>query len=356
MILCWGLALLIYPVYVSGSAYVGFESDGTLGGVLVNGQTPIISSLTTANASIITVAGFTGIRNKNALVETTLYPNYLNPATLGVHVVICQSEIYYDGNIPRWCRHAELLETYECTQPFDISCDGAVIDRHFVWSWSDDGDQLFKRQAPDDTAMAITASFGIIILAIAESNNGVPTWVKYDAAGWAAITSIVGGADWSACVVHGVAIGSTIALRNTNSPLPVKSLATSLAITVAQSVPAGAVGASANSLLSLILSIVVAGFAGKRGAIWALPWTYINGFYPMVVQAASLDLRESWVAPHVSILLTTTVFLLGFSASDPSLPSWYDYILPQDYRVSYHAVGKRGMVPSGGTSQTGAGN
>lgn len=323
---------------------------------MVNGQTPIISSATTKDASIITVAGYTGVRNQDALFETTEYTNYLNPATLGKHVVICQSEIYYDGNIPRWCQHAELLETYECTQPFAITCEGVTINRHFVWSWSNDGDQLFKRQAPDDTAMAITASFGIIVLAIAESNGELPKWVKYDAAGWAAITSIVGGADWSACIVHGVAIGATIALRNTDSSLPVKALATSLAITIAQSVPAGAVGASANSLLSLVLSIVVAGFAGKRGAVWALPWTYVNGFYPMVVQAASLDLRENWVAPHVSLLLTATVFLLGFSASDPSLPSWYDYILPLNYRVNYYAVGKRGMVSGGGAGQTSVGN
>ena len=100
---------------------------------------------------------------------------------------------------------------------------------------------------------------------------------------------------------------------------------------------------------------MVAGFAG-RGALWA-PWAYIHAFRPLVIQASALDLREAWVTPFVSALLMATLFLLGFSAHNPALPSWYDYFLHARYRRQYADDSRRGDMVScrrAGETNTGA--
>ena len=353
-------AVLIYLAQVSGAAYVTFEPSGKLSGVLVDGVEPYVNDYTTADAKVITLAGHSGLPNTAAVRDSSYPDKVLNPAALGRQVVVCQTQIYYRGDPPHWCRHAELVKAHACTDPFGVSCDTATIDRHGVWSWSDDGHWLFERKAPDNTAMAVTATIGVLVLAVAEAGaglgTGLPAWVRYDAVGWSAATSILAGADWSAAIVHGAALGAAFALRDTDSPLVPKALATSVAVTVALSVPAGAVGAGAASLLNLVLAVVVAGFAGKRGALWALPWAYIHGVRPMVVQAAALDLRGEWVEPFVSALLLSSLVLLGFSASDPALPSWYDYFLHRRYRRD-NELNTRGsrMVPLGASRKTNLG-
>ena len=327
-------AVLIYSRTAHGAKYVSYNADGRLGGVLVGGDEPFLFE-STSNVStypLITVGGVSGIQNDAAYRIDTVNVNVrtLNPDVLGPHVHICQTEIYYDGDIPRWCAYANHDETFECANPFDTECDGGKVDRLHVWSWSDDGMYLYKRLPPDDTALAITASVGILLLAVAEAGaeHGatLPQWALYDAVGWSVGTSLLAGGDWTACLVHGVAIGSTIAFRNQQSPLAAKALATSIAVTVSLAVPTGAIGAGATSLLRLVIAIIIAGFAGKRGALWALPFAYKHGLLPLVLQSAALDLREPWVAPVISSLLAASLALLGFSASRPEATTWYDYL------------------------------
>lgn len=361
MICTVGYLFLIYLVAASGAAYVSYEPNGKLNGVVVNGEVPYLATYTTPNATVVTLAGDSGLPNTNAVHKYLgAAPGYsmLNPAALGTNVIICQTQIYYSGTVPKWCRHATLEATHQCDLAYAVSCDGTTVDRFHVWSWSDDGMWLYQRQAPDNVAMALTATIGIMVLSIAEAGAGLgtqlPQWVRYDAVGWSAATSILAGADWSACIVHGVAVAAAFSLRKTDSPLVPKALATSVAVTVATSVPVGAVGAGAASLLNLVLSVVVAGFAGKRGALWALPWAYIHGLRPMVTQAAALDLREPWVEPFVAGVLLASLVLMGFSASDPDLPSWYDYLLHRRYRRDneLNTSGSR-MVPARGPGPPG---
>ena len=350
--------VLIYSRIVHGAKYVSYNADGRLGGGLVGGEEPFLFS-STSNVSIyplITVGGVSGIQNDAAYRIDTVNVDVrtLNPAVLGPHVHICQTEIYYAGGIPRWCAYANHDKTFKCANAFDAECDGGKVDRLHVWSWSDDGQYLYRRLPPDDTALAVTASVGILLLAVAEAGaeHGatLPQWAQYDAVGWSVGTSLLAGADWTACLVHGVAIGSTVAFRHQQSPLAAKALATSIAVTVSLAVPTGAIGAGATSLLRLVIAIIIAGFAGKRGAIWALPFAYKHGLLPLVYQSAALDLRGAWVAPAVSSLLTASLALLGFSASRPEATTWYDYLTMPRRFVKNDRSGRR-VVPARATGR-----
>ena len=342
--------MLIYVLAVRGHGFVTLESDNSLSGVLINGSKPRLFGQTTPG-HIVTAAGTVGVGNEAAFRASTLsfadYGALLNPAVLGKEVVVCQTQIYFNGNVPRWCSSAGLDEEYTCSKPFCVD----EITRNAVWSWSTDGTRLYKRSPPDASTLAFTATISLMALAVLEAGSTqgrmLPGWVQSDALGWSVFTGIVVGGDWSVCIVHGAAIGASLALRNTGSILPTKALATSMAVTVAMLIPANAVGAGAFSLLQLALAVIIATLSGKRGALWALPWCYQHGLLPLVVQSAALDLREAWVKHVVAALLTGSLTLLGWSATDRRQQTWYDYFRTLARDRATRDAGRGRMVPGG---------
>lgn len=298
-----------------------------LQGVKVNKQSPVLSPFTTPG-DVLTVSG-SGRRNPRADVppEDANGIAMLNINVLGDHVVVCNGQVWYDGNVPLWCFHAAATDAYVCEQPFGLICEGTAIDRSHVWSWSDDGTVLFRRR-PSETALSgvLSSSIAVLLIAIAEGSTPVPAWLAIDAAMWTVGVSAAGGAGYAGMVLSGITLGVVIATRHQSPQLASVSLALSAAVALSTSIPAAQVGIKPAELIAVVAGAAATLAAGARGALWALPWAYHVTFHPIVLQSAAVDARDWWAVPSVSLLLTLSVALLGLSVAAPSDQSWYMYI------------------------------
>lgn len=340
--------------------YVTITKDYDVDGVLINGSTPKLSSLTSRGVCFAP-NGRVDFDNATTLFADDSEPIQLNVAALGRSVVVCRGDVYFAGGTPAWCVHAETVTVYSCQTPFDVQCEGAVVDTKHVWSWSTDGYALLQRKPHDMSVTgAITTTIAVLLLSVVEAGVTVPAWVALDAACWAAMAAAVGGAPLSSTVISGVAVAVALAQRKTNgASLAATAVAPALAVVVSVSVPFYDIGAKPSTTLIAFTGVASAVAAGARGSLWVLPWVYQVVMFPLVEQSAAVDAREWWAVPSVAVLATASVAMLGLVAADARGDrSYYRYLgaLRASSKVTNDFAASGGQLVSSAKSRELAGS
>lgn len=314
-------AVLIYCVRAGGASYLKLTSNNELNGVKLNGKSVQLGGLT-STGTLVAFDGTTRlINNTNQQQDNLVNPNDLGPA------VVCMSQVWFEGSPPAWCAYADFVKAAQCVQPFATTCGTLRVQNDAVYSWSRDGFTLFERTAKGAGSLAFTSTLGLLFLCICETADGIPKWALIDAAGWAAVAGVLQGAHWSAAIIHGIAVAGAFYLRATDGGLVSKGLAPSLAIVIANNIPISKIGASPATMLIVLIGVVLCAATGYRGAVWNLPWVVTFAIGPLIWQSGAFDLREPYVYPCITALLTASFCFLGLSLLETVDGTWWSYML-----------------------------